>query len=92
MSKEQHRHDVSDQTWAKIEPHFPGQRGQWGGIAKDNRRFFNGVCWILRTGAPWRDLPEDYGKFVSVKLRRTQAHRPTDYSQLWQVVLLYDNY
>ena len=69
MSKEQHRHDVSDEVWVKIESYFPGQRGQWGGIAHDNRRFFNGVCWILRTGAPWRDLPDDYGKFSSVHKR-----------------------
>jgi len=69
MSKEQHRHDVSDDVWVRIEPYFPGQRGQWGGIAEDNRQFFNGVCWLLRTGAPWRDLPDDYGKFGSVHKR-----------------------
>ena len=48
---------------------LPGQRGQWGGIAKDNRRFINGVFWILRTGAPWRDLPPDYGKWGTVHQR-----------------------
>jgi len=69
MSKEQYRHDVSDEVWAKIEPHFPGQKGQWGRVADDNRRFFNGACWILRTGAPWRDLPDGYGKFGSVHKR-----------------------
>jgi transposase len=69
VSVEQHRHDVTDHVWAKIEPYFPGQAGQWGGIAKDNRKFFNGTCWILRTGAPWRDLPDDYGKFGSVHKR-----------------------
>ena len=69
MSELQHRHDVTDTVWRKISPLFPGQKGQWGGIAKDNRKFFNGVCWILRTGAPWRDLPEDYGKFGSVHKR-----------------------
>ena len=53
MEKSQHRHDNSDKAWAILEPMLPGQRGQWGGIAEDNRRFINGVFWILRTGAPW---------------------------------------
>jgi len=69
MSIKQHRHDIRDEAWAKIEAYFPGQRGQWGGIAEDNRRFFNGVCWILRTGAPWRDLPDSYGNFSGVHKR-----------------------
>ena len=65
MSKERglahRRHDISDRVWGLIEPHLPGRRGQWGGIAEDNRRFINAVFWILRTGAPWRDLPPDLG-------------------------------
>ena len=63
MKNEQQRHDISDAVWSLLEPHLPGQRGQWGGIAQDNRRFINGVFWILRTGAPWRDLPPFYGKW-----------------------------
>ncbi len=62
MEETQHRHDISDKAWAILEPMLPGQRGQWGGIAEDNRRFINGTLWILRTEAPWRDLPPDYGK------------------------------
>ena len=58
-----------DVEWAILEPMLPGQRGQWGGVAEDNRRFINGVFWILRTGAPWRDLPPDYGKWGSVHQR-----------------------
>lgn len=65
----QRRHDISDEMWAIIEPHLPGQKGQWGGIAKDNRKFINAVFWILRTGAPWRDLPPEYGKWGTVHQR-----------------------
>ena len=50
-----HRHDISDTAWKILEPLLPGQKGQWGGIAQDNRRFINAVFWILRTGAPGRD-------------------------------------
>lgn len=46
------RHDISDETWALLEPHLPGRKGAWGGIARDNRLFINAVFWILRTGAP----------------------------------------
>ena len=45
MDNPQRRHDISDEAWALIEPHLPGQRGQWGGIAKDNRLFINAVFW-----------------------------------------------
>ena len=39
MSTEMHRHDISDKVWELLEPYLPGQKGQWGGIADDNRRF-----------------------------------------------------
>ena len=55
------RHDISDKAWVKLEPHLPGRQGTWGGVAEDNRKFVNAVFWIMRTGAPWRDLPPDYG-------------------------------
>ena len=69
MSTEIHRHDIKDNAWALIEPHLLGQKGQWGGVATDNRKFINGVFWILRTGAPWRDMPKEYGNWNSVAKR-----------------------
>ena len=69
MSTMAQRHDIKDEAWELIEPILPGQRGQWGGIADDNRRFINGVFWILRTGAPWRDMPAEYGNWNSVAKR-----------------------
>ena len=63
------RHDISDRAWELLEPHLPGREGVWGGRAKDNRKFINAVFWILRTGAPWRDLPPDYGDWKNTHRR-----------------------
>jgi transposase len=63
------RHDISDEAWAILEPILPGRAGVWGGIAEDNRRFINAVFWILRTGAPWRDLPLSYGDWKNTHRR-----------------------
>ena len=69
MAGEQHRHDMSDSAWEKIRPHTIGEKGTRGGNARDTRQFINGVFWILRTGAPWRDLPEMYGNWKNVQRR-----------------------
>ncbi|MDD3118406.1 MAG: IS5/IS1182 family transposase, partial [Victivallales bacterium] len=37
------RHDISDATWKRLEAHLPGRQGAWGGNARDNRQFINGV-------------------------------------------------
>ncbi|WP_240669003.1 IS5 family transposase [Dyella sp. M7H15-1] len=63
------RHDISDEKWGLLEPHLPGQAGRWGRVAKDNRQFINAVFWILRTGAPWRDLPPEYGDWKNTHRR-----------------------
>jgi transposase len=63
------RHDICDAVWTKLAPLLPGQQGQRGRAAKDNREFLNAVFWILRTGSPWRDLPPDYGNWNSVAKR-----------------------
>lgn len=57
-----HRYEISDAEWDRVKHLLPGQRGEHGGIAADNRRFINAVLWIARTGAAWEDLPERLGK------------------------------
>ena len=69
MTEAHRRHDITDKVWNLLEPHLPGREGSWGGIATDNRRFVNAVFWILRTGAPWRDLPPDYGGWSNTHRR-----------------------
>ena len=69
MTQAHRRHDISDRIWNQIESHLPGRKGSWGGKARDNRQFINAVFWILRTGAPWRDLPPDYGDWKNTHRR-----------------------
>ena len=64
MNESCHRHDISNELWSLIEPHIIGQKGTMGGNSTDTRKFINAVFWILRTGAPWRDLPSTYGSSV----------------------------
>lgn len=61
MDDDLHRHDITDRAWEIIAPPLPGKPGDWGGVAKDNRLFINAVLGSLRTGAPWRDWPREYG-------------------------------
>ena len=63
------RHEISDKLWALLENHLPGGPGKVGRPAADNRQFVNGVLWILRTGAPWRDLPSTFGHWKNVHKR-----------------------
>ena len=63
------RHDISDHVWEILEPMLPGRAGAWGGNARNNRQFVNAVFWILRTGAPWRDLPPSYGDWKNTHRR-----------------------
>ena len=60
---------LSDAQWARIEPLCAGREGDRGRTGEDNRRFVEGVLWIGRTGAPWRDLPSRYGKWNTVFVR-----------------------
>ena len=52
------RFDLSDEEWALLEPLMPSSRKS-GRV--DDRRIMNAIFYVLRTGMPWRDLPERYG-------------------------------
>jgi transposase len=60
-----HRHSITDEHWVLIKDLLPGQAGDPGVTAKDNRLFIDAVLWIAKTGAPWRDLPERFGNWNS---------------------------
>ena len=61
------RYELTDQEWEQIASLLPPEKtGKPGRPSKDNRTMLNGMVWIARSGAPWRDLPERYGPWNSV--------------------------
>ena len=63
------RGDLTNTQWEQLQPLLPPQKPKTGRPAVDHRRILNGILWILRTGAPWRDLPERYGPWRTVASR-----------------------
>ncbi len=63
------RYEITDEQWLRIQHLLAGKQGDPGRSAENNRRFINAVLWIARSGAPWRDLPQYYGKHNSVYQR-----------------------
>ena len=60
---------LRDDQWARIEQLLPGKKSDPGRTAKDNRRFVEAVLWIMRTGSPWRDFPEELGHWHRTYVR-----------------------
>ncbi len=54
------RYELTDYEWAAIRPFLPNKPR---GVPRVNdRRVLNGIFWVLRSGAPWRDLPDSFGR------------------------------
>ena len=63
------RFELTDAQWEQIAPLLPPQKPRTGRPAEDHRQVLNGMLWILRTGAPWEDLPARYGPVGTVSSR-----------------------
>lgn len=60
---------LRNDQWQRIEQLLPGKVTDRGRTTADNRLFVEAVLWIARTGAPWRDLPEEFGPWNNVYKR-----------------------
>lgn len=60
------RNLLNDEQWQRIAPLLPGKKGDPGRTGEDNRQFVEAILWLVRAGAPWRDLPPQFGKWSSV--------------------------
>lgn len=63
------REKLTDEQWEKMEMLLPGKAGDRGVTGANNRLFIEAVLWIARTGAPWRDLPAEFGNWHTTYTR-----------------------
>ncbi len=59
------RHQLTDEEWECIADIFP-EPAQTGRPPRDRRAIVDAILWVLRTGSPWRDLPEEYQPWATV--------------------------
>ncbi len=72
--------------WERIAPLLPGKATDCGVTAKDNRLFLEAVLWIARTGAPWRDLPQEFGHWHRVYVRYSRWSHKGIWEQIFEAV------
>jgi transposase len=81
------RGDLTDPQWQRIGPILPPERsGKPGHPYKQHRTILNGMLWIVRTGAPWRDLPERYGPWQTVYDRFVRWQQQGVWTRLLQAL------
>jgi transposase len=77
---------LRDDQWERIAPLVPGKVGDPGRSGTDNRLFVEVVLWIVRVGAPWRDLPQDFGNWNSVFQRFRRWVRSGVFDQMFEAL------
>jgi putative transposase len=80
------RRELTNAQWKLIANLVPGKPGDKGRHGEDNRLFVDAVLWILRTGAPWRDLPPAFGEWNSVFVRFNRWSRKGVWERLFKVL------
>jgi transposase len=83
------RHELSDEQYSRLEPHLPEPRrhGKAGRPWLPHRAVVNGILWVLRTGAPWRDLPGRYGRWNTVYTRFKRWRRDGTWARIFAALL-----
>ena len=78
------RYELSDYEWTAIKPMLPNKPR---GVRRVNdRRVLNGIFWVLRSGAPWRDLPAAYGPRTTCYNRFVRWRRAGVWDQIMEAL------
>lgn len=80
------RHGLTDAQWEKIKPLLPLEKPKTGRRNHDHRTMLNGMIWRTKTGTPWRDLPERYGKWKTVCSRWLRWRDAGVWERVWEVL------
>ena len=76
------RHGLTDRQWELVQDLFPPP-ARTGRPRRDRREILDGILWVLRTGAPWRDLPrESYGPWQTVYERFNRWSKDGKYDEI----------
>lgn len=80
-----HRHELTDAQWQKVAPlvHRYGRKSKRG-----DRSFLNAVIWVLKTGTPWRDLPDRYGSWKTVYNRFANWSKALHFERIFRALQL----
>jgi len=79
------RYDLTDFEWKAIKPLLPNKPR---GVPRvDDRRVLNGIFWVLRSGAPWRDVPERYGPYTTAYNRFNRWRKAGVFDRLMDAVI-----
>jgi transposase len=80
------RGDLTDAQYERLRPLLPSSDGKPGHPYDDHRRILNGILWIDRTGAPWRDLPARYGPWQTCYDRLVRWRRQGVWERILQTL------
>jgi transposase len=77
---------LTTERWQKIKPLLPLESGYWGRPSRPHRKIIEGILWVLRTGAPWRDLPVKYGPWNSCYNRFDRWTSQGVWQTIWEAL------
>lgn len=81
------RGDLTNEQWERIQGLLPRPQTKRGRPSQDHRPLLNGILWVLRTGAPWRDIPERYGKWITIYSRFQRWRKSGTWDKLFAQLL-----
>jgi hypothetical protein len=79
--------DLTDEQWAVVAPHLPQRTNQRGRPRRDDREILNGILWVMRTGAPWADLPDRYPPYQTCHRRFQEWVRSGVFERILQMLV-----